>query len=45
MEKYVMDIISDMRLTVSSLESIEALTDIDKVYMDYGTIICMPVCV
>ena len=33
----VMDIISDMRLTVSSLDSKEALTNIDKVYMDYVT--------
>ena len=32
-----MDIISDMRLTVSSLDSKEALTNIDKVYMDYDT--------
>ena len=32
-----MDIISDMRLTVSSLDSKEALTNIDKVYMDYVT--------
>ena len=33
MEKCVMD----MRLTVSSLDSKEALTNIDKVYMDYVT--------
>ena len=32
-----MDIISDMRLKVSSLDSKEALTNIDKVYMDYVT--------
>ena len=32
-----MDIISDMKLTVSSLDSKEALTNIDKVYMDYVT--------
>ena len=32
-----MDIKSDMRLTVSSLDSIEALTNINKVYMDYVT--------
>ena len=33
-----MDIISDMRLTDSSLDSkLEALTNIDKVYMDYVT--------
>ena len=32
-----MDIISDMRLTVSSLDSKAALTNIDKVYMDYVT--------
>ena len=32
-----MDIISDMRLTVSSLDSKKALTNIDKVYMDYVT--------
>ena len=32
-----MDIISDMRLTVSSLDCKEALTNIDKVYMDYVT--------
>ena len=31
MEKCVMDIISDMRLTVSSIDSKEALTNIDKV--------------
>ena len=37
MEKCVMDIISDMKLTVSSLDSKEALTNIDKVYMDYVT--------
>ena len=36
-KKCVMDIISDMRLTVSSLDSKEALTNIDKVYMDYVT--------
>ena len=36
-KKYVMDIISDMRLTDSSLDSKEALTNIDKVYMDYVT--------
>ena len=33
-KKCVMDIISDMRLTVSSLDSKEASTNIDKVYMD-----------
>ena len=32
-----MDNISDMRLTLSSLVSKEALTNIDKVYMDYVT--------
>ena len=32
-----MDIISDMRLTVSSLNSKKALTNIDEVYMDYVT--------
>ena len=32
-----MDIISDMRLTVSSFDCKEALTNIDKVYMDYIT--------
>ena len=32
-----MDIISDMKLTVSSLDSKKALTNIDKVYMDYDT--------
>ena len=32
-----MDIISDMRLTVSSLNSKKAVTNIDKVYMDYVT--------
>ena len=32
-----MDIISDMRLTVSSLDSKEALTNIGKVYMDSVT--------
>ena len=32
-----MDIISDMRLTVSSLDSKKALTNVDKVYMDYVT--------
>ena len=37
MEKCVTDIISDMRLTVSSLDSKKALTNIDKVYMDYVT--------
>ena len=36
-KKCVMDIISDMRLTVSSLDSKEALTNIYKVYMDYVT--------
>ena len=36
-KKCVVDIISDMRLTVSSLDSKEALTNIDKVYMDYVT--------
>ena len=36
-KKCVMDIISDMKLTVSSLDSKEALTNIDKVYMDYVT--------
>ena len=36
-KKCVMDIISDMRLTVSSLDSKEALTNIDKVYTDYVT--------
>ena len=35
-KKCVMDI-GDMRLTVSSLDSKEALTNIDKVYMDYVT--------
>ena len=32
-----MDIISDIKLTVSSLVSKKALTNIDKVYMDYVT--------
>ena len=32
-----MDITSDMKLTVSSLDSKEALTNIDKVYMDFVT--------
>ena len=32
-----MDIISDMKLTVSSLDSKEALSNTDKVYMDYVT--------
>ena len=36
-KKCVMDIISDMRLTVSSLDSKDALTNIDKVYMGYVT--------
>ena len=36
-KKCVMDIISDMRLTVSSLDSKKALTNIDKVYIDYVT--------
>ena len=36
-KKCVMDIISDMKLTVSSLDSKEALTNIDKVYIDYVT--------
>ena len=36
-KKCVMDIISDMKLTVSSLDSKKALTNIDKVYMDYAT--------
>ena len=44
-KKCVMDIISDMKLTVSSLDSKEALTNIDKVYMDYVTSNCMLVCV
>ena len=32
-----MDITSDMKLTVSSLDSKEALTNIDKVGMDFVT--------
>ena len=36
-KKCVMDIISDMKLKVSSLDSKEAITNIDKVYTAYVT--------